>query len=64
MQLKKFVLLKLFFNVSNMTYYVQIGENLYPVKTPVAIRIQEKEGLDIRRVKDIKDMQIVSSEDQ
>jgi hypothetical protein len=60
---QKQVTLKLFFNLSNRTFYVQIGETCYPVRDTVVTLIQEREGLDIRHVADIKEMQIMSLED-
>lgn len=60
---QKQVTIKLFYNISNRTFYVQLGETFYPVKDKVITAIQEREGLDIRHAADIKDMQIISLED-
>jgi len=60
----KQVTIKLFFNTSNMSFYVQIGENLFMVKDKIATAIQDKEKLEIRHVADIKEMQMVSLEDE
>lgn len=64
MQVTKWVQIKLFYNLSNHTHYVQIGENLFIVKTTVALALQDKEGLEIRHGKELKDIQIMSLEDE
>lgn len=64
MQVVKFVKLKLFYNITTNTYYVQIGDSLFAVREVVALAIQDKEGLSIRRANSLKDIQIISSEDK
>jgi hypothetical protein len=63
MVVQKQVVIKLFFNLSNRTFYVQIGDSLFKIKDTVAGAIQEKEKLDIRHVSDIKEMQTISNQD-
>lgn len=60
---QKQVTIKLFFNLSNRTFYVQLGETLYPVRDTVITAIQDREGLEIRHAVDIKDMQEISLRD-
>lgn len=64
MQIKKFVQIKLFYNIAANTYYVQIGDSLFAVRETVALAIQDKEGMTIRRANSLKDIQILSSEDK
>jgi hypothetical protein len=64
MTTQKQVTLKLFFNLSNRTFYVQIGGTMYPVRDTVVALIQEREGLEIRHAKDVKEMQEMSLEDE
>lgn len=63
MQTQKQITIKLFFNLSNRTFYVQLGETLYPVRDTVVTAIQDREGLEIRHAVDIKDMQEMSLRD-
>lgn len=59
MQDKKHLIVKLFFNRSNMMFYVQLGNDmLFMVKDKIATAIQEKEKLNIHHVNSIKEMQI------
>lgn len=60
---QKQVTIKLFFNLSNRTFYVQIGETLYPVRDTVITAIQDREGLEIRHGADIKEIQEISLRD-
>lgn len=54
----KLVVIKLFYNKANHSFYVQIGtEMLFIVKEMVATRIQNKEGIEITHVDDIKQIQ-------
>lgn len=62
--IQKQVIIKLFFNLSNRTFYVQIGETIYPVRDSVVTKIQEREGLEIRHVADVKEMQLISIKDK
>lgn len=60
----KQVTIKLFFNLSNRAFYIQMGDVLYPIRDRIAGAIQDKEGLEIRHAKDTKDMQLISLEDE
>tara|TARA_R110000868_G_scaffold194416_4_gene439842 strand:- start:4 stop:189 length:186 start_codon:yes stop_codon:yes gene_type:complete len=55
--LSKQVTLKLFFNRSNMSFYIQLNDMLFIVKDKVVAAIQDKEDIDIIHVADIKEMQ-------
>lgn len=61
--IQKQVTIKLFFNRSINQNYIQIGEFLYGIKANVAGVIAEKEGIEIRFGKDIKDIQEMGLED-
>lgn len=63
MQFQKWIRIKLFYNLSNRTFYVQLGETLYPVRDTIITAIQEREGLDIRHAAGVKEMQEMSLED-
>lgn len=54
---KKELVVRLFFNLSNRTFYIQIGESLIAIRDKIVTEIQEREGLDIHHVSDIKAMQ-------
>jgi len=57
---EKMVVIKLFYNQSDKSFYVQIGtEMLFIVRDKIAARIQEKEGIEIRHVQSVKDMQTI-----
>lgn len=54
------LVVKLFFNLSDRTFYVQIGtEMLFRVNDKIATAIQEREQIEIRHVKDINEMRII-----
>lgn len=56
----KMCLLKLFFNRTDQTYYIQIGEELLmKIKDVIALNIHEKEQMEIRHVNSIKEMQLI-----
>jgi hypothetical protein len=57
MTTEKQVTLKLWFNVSNKMFYVQINEMLFMVRDTIVTSIQEKEGIDIVHARDVKDIQ-------
>lgn len=59
----KQVILKLFFNKSNMSFYVQIGDSLFMVKDRIAQILHDKENLEIRQAIDTKEMQVMSLQD-
>lgn len=52
----KQVTIKLFYNLSDRTFYIQLGDVLIRAKDTLITAIQEKEGLQIRHAKDMKDM--------
>lgn len=56
-------LVKLFFNLQDRSFYVQIGNKLFRVNDKVATAIQEETGLDIRHANGIKEMQELSLSD-
>lgn len=58
----KHSILKLF--LTSGTYYVQLNDNLYPVKETVALVISDKEGLEIRKCNSLKEMQETSLADK
>jgi len=59
----KQVTLKLFFNRSNMAFYVQLNDMLFMVRDSIVASIQEKENLEIRHVADVKQIQQLNSDD-
>jgi len=61
--IQKQVIIRLFYNVSNMSSYVQIGETLFITPTKVVEKLRDKEGLEIRHAKDIKEIQLMCIED-
>lgn len=60
MVLSKQVTVRLFFNLSNRIFYVQVGDSLFIVREKIVAAIQEKEDLEIRHVADIKEMQLLA----
>jgi hypothetical protein len=63
MEVSKQVLLRLFFNKIDNTFYVQLGtEMFFRVTDKVATAIQQKEKIEIVHAEDIRDMQIKSNE--
>jgi len=61
----KILIVKLFYNTADHTYYVQLGENmLFRVTQKVALSIQEKEDIDIRSVEGLKAMQLADKNGQ
>ncbi len=61
--IQKQVTIKLFFNTSNMSFYVQVGPTIFIINDKVATKIKEDNGLTVRHAKDTKDMQLMSIED-
>lgn len=60
MQDVKQLTIRLFFNISNTSFYVQIGDDMIcKIPATVATKIQEKEQLNIIHCQDIKDIQII-----
>ncbi len=63
MQTEKQVTIKLFFNRKENMAYIQIGDHsLYKIKSTIAARISEKEGIDITHVEGVKEMQIITNQ--
>lgn len=62
MEDQKLVVIKLFFNITNNTHYVQIGDNMFPVRASVVTAMQEKEQIHIRRVESIKQAQLADKD--
>ena len=60
----KKVTIKLFFNLSDRSFYVQLGDTLFRIRDTIASAIQERENLEIRHVADTKQMQMLSLEDE
>lgn len=60
MALSKQVTVRLFFNLLNRSFYVQVGDSIFIVRDKIVAAIQEKEDLEIRHVADIKEMQQIS----
>ena len=61
---QKLVTIKLFYNKAINLNYIQIGEFLYGIKNNVAHVIAEKEELEIRIGSDIKEIKIMSLNDE
>jgi len=62
---QKLLVIKLFFNTSNQSFYVQIGEHcLFIVKDKSVTNIQEKEGINIIHVKDVREIQQIQAEEK
>ena len=57
MTTEKQVTLKLWYNLSNRVFYVQLNDKLFAVTDKVVTAIQEEEKIDIVHAKDIKDIQ-------
>lgn len=55
---EKQIIIRLFFNRSNMAFYVLLGETLFMIKDVVAQKIMNKEQLEIVHCNDIKEIQI------
>ena len=54
---EKQVTLKLWFNVSNKMFYVQVNDMLFMVKDKTVTAIQEREQIEIVHARDVKDIQ-------
>ena len=57
MTFEKVMVVKLFFNTENNTHYVEMGGFLFPVRPTVAVTMQEKFQIEIRRASGIKEIQ-------
>lgn len=60
---QKQVTLKLYFNRSNNSFYVQLNDMLFMVRDSIVASIQEKEDVEIRHATDLKDIQLISADD-
>lgn len=60
MQVQKWIRIKLFYNEAIKQHYVQLGDYLFPVRVNVALAIRDNEGLVIRTVKELKEIQLYS----
>lgn len=58
----KQVEVRLFFNRSNNSFYVMLGDQLFIINDKVATRISEKQGLEIKHGHDIKEIQEMCNE--
>ena len=64
MQISKQLTVRLYYNISDRSFYVQIGkEMLFRVNDKTATAIQEKEQIEIIHAKDIKDMQRLANDE-
>ena len=63
MQNQKQVVVKLFYNTADRTFYVQLGDTIFRVNDKVATAIQEKEKVEIRHANSIKEMKEISIND-
>jgi hypothetical protein len=64
MQTSKQVTIRLFYNLSDRSFYVQIGkEMLFRVSDKTVTAIQAKENIEIVHAKDIKDMQRLANDE-
>jgi hypothetical protein len=61
---KKQVTIRLFFNRSNGTFYIQLSDTLIPIRDKLVTAIQEKQQLNIIHVADVKEMQLKCLEDE
>ena len=59
----KQITIKLFYNLATQTFYIQLGGTCYQAPDKWILEIKKREGLQIRNVKDSKDMQEISNND-
>ncbi len=60
MTTEKLILIRLFFNTSENTAFIQIGEDsLFKIPVKVAARLQEKEQIEMTHVASVKEAQII-----
>ena len=63
MTTEKQVAIRLFYNVPETMFYIQIGEHsLYKIPAKIAARVSEKENLEIVHCDGVRDMQIKANE--
>jgi len=64
MQTSKELTVRLYYNISDRSFYVQIGkEMLFRVSDKTVTAIQAKENIEIVHAKDIKDMQRLANDE-
>ena len=64
MQTSKHLTVRLYYNISDRSFYVQIGkEMLFRVSDKTVTAIQAKENIEIVHAKDIKDMQRLANDE-
>ncbi len=59
---KKQLEVRLFFNRSNRSFYVMLGDSFFMVRDTIVAAIQEKEEIEVVHVESIKEMQIICNE--
>lgn len=57
MDLEKTVRLKLWFNTSNQSFYVQLDDMLFIVRDSIVTAIQERHKLQITHISSVKEIQ-------
>jgi TPP-dependent trihydroxycyclohexane-1,2-dione (THcHDO) dehydratase len=63
MEVSKLLTVRLFFNLSDRTMYIQIGDGMYfRVSDKIAAAISSKEQIEIVHAENLKDMQLKSNE--
>lgn len=55
----KQVEIRLFFNLANRSFYIQIGDCLCPIRDKLVTAIQDREKLNILHAADTKEMQLI-----
>ena len=64
MQTSKELTVRLYYNISDRSFYVQLGmDMLFRVNDKTVTAIQAKENIEIVHAKDIKDMQRLSNDE-
>ena len=64
MQVSKELTVRLYYNISDRSFYVQLGKvMLFTVNDKTVTAIQAKENIEIVHAKDIKDMQRLANDE-
>ncbi len=64
MQVSKELTVRLYYNISDRSFYVQLGmDMLFRVNDKTVTAIQAKENIEIVHAKDIKDMQRLANDE-
>ena len=64
MQISKQLTVRLYYNISDRSFYVQLGmDMLFRVNDKTVTAIQAKENIEIVHAKDIKDMQRLANDE-